>query len=283
MKEKKSLLGVVLSFFCISFYLSTSAQSNLNGRSVALSSCTVNLEDEWSNFQNPAGASSLKDVIFGIGYKNNYFVNELNFQSLISAIPIKNSGVVSLGFSQYGYSLFKQQDFNLGWSRSYANKISGGIAFHYSHIEQGENYGAASIFKVTVGIQVKISSALQLGVVIDNPLRPQILSYNNERSSSGFFMGLKYNFSPKLVSYLQSEKISQRLTCIRIGIEYSPLPNFFIRGGIASNPRTESFGFGFVWRQLHIDIASTYHPILGFSPTISMGYHFTKSERDVEK
>ena len=45
-----------------------------------------------------------------------------------------------------------------------------------------------------------------------------------------------------------------------------------LRVGMNSNPSRISFGVGFLVNQLQLNIASTYHDVLGFSPALGFRY-----------
>ena len=278
MKKGHSLFRVILYLFCFCLQKSALAQIEVSVRSVALSSCSVNLQDEWSLFQNPAGTAFLKNFSAGVSYKNNYLTKELSHQSFVANLPTKNRGVSSVGYSQFGYELYRQQDLLAGWSRLFSDKVSAGLAIHYARIHLGEELGNSTLLKCRIGVQIKLTSSMQLGVVIDNPLRPKNNRIGEGRSAAGFYAGMKYQFSQKLASYLQAEQISEQAPSFRLALEYCPIEHFFLRGGLASKPLSESFGFGFVWRQIKVDISSAYHQHLGFSPALSMTYDFNNHE-----
>lgn len=278
MKKGQSIFRLILWLFCFCMQKSAFAQMEVSVRSVALSACTANLQDEWSLFQNPAGTAFLKNYSAGISYKNNYLAKELSHQSFVANFPTKNRGVPSVGYSQFGYELYRQQDLFAGWSRFFSDKISAGLTIHYTRIHLGEVLGNSMVLKSRLGVQIKLTSAMQLGVIIDNPLRPKNGKISEGRSTAGFYAGLKYQFSQKLASYIQAEQISEQAPSFRLALEYSPVEHFFLRGGLASKPLSESFGFGFVWRQIKVDISSAYHQQLGFSPALSMTYNFTSHE-----
>ncbi|TVQ94631.1 MAG: DNA-binding protein, partial [Bacteroidetes bacterium] len=60
----------------------------------------------------------------------------------------------------------------------------------------------------------------------------------------------------------------------RTGIEYRISDPLYIRGGIGTNPTTNAFGFGLELGNLNLDIATSFHHVLGYSPQLSFIYHF---------
>ncbi len=278
MKKNKLVFSLVL--FCgFLSYQKGYAQLNLSGRSSALSGNIVNLDDEFSLMQNPAGTAQLNNCSLGITFENNYLSKVLSRQLIVAVLPTKKYGVPSFGYSQFGYHLYQERDLFFGWSRAFSEKFSMGMNLQYSGIKLGDDLGKSVILKITTGMQIKLTPSLQLGVIVNNPLRPVISSYNKERSAASFFTGLKYQFSKKVITYVQADQYSERNPTLRVAMEYIPIENFFLRGGLLISPFSESFGFGFILHSFKIDLASSYHPQLGFSPTFSMVYNFNNHDK----
>ncbi|MEO8088221.1 MAG: hypothetical protein ABI763_15480, partial [Bacteroidota bacterium] len=85
-----------------------------------------------------------------------------------------------------------------------------------------------------------------------------------------------YRFSEKLSWSIEEEKDIDQNAVFKSGLEYHVVDALYLRGGLATNPTLFSFGFGLKIGNLMLDIASTYHQVLGFSPAISLTYRFAK-------
>src|SRR5690606_10715466 len=59
-----------------------------------------------------------------------------------------------------------------------------------------------------------------------------------------------------------------------LGIAYWIGDVLCLRGGLSINPMQQHAGFGFRWQQFVFDTAATFHPRLGVSPQIALGYAF---------
>ena len=86
--------------------------------------------------------------------------------------------------------------------------------------------------------------------------------------------GGSYKFSEKALLSSELEKNVGLTTIFKAGLEYHIVEQVFLRGGIASNPTLSSFGFGFKLKQWQVDVASSYHQVLGFTPQVSLVYDF---------
>ena len=85
-------------------------------------------------------------------------------------------------------------------------------------------------------------------------------------------LGTVYSFSDRVLVSVEAEKDADYKPVIRGGLEYRPLPGFYLRAGAASNPGLIAFGFGIVMKKLRLDIASSFHSQLGFSPSVGLQY-----------
>ena len=83
--------------------------------------------------------------------------------------------------------------------------------------------------------------------------------------------------SPKYRWAAEIEKDSDRNPIIKGGIEYLLHPSLAIRLGASTNPSLISFGIGYrLSSNFKIDVASSYHQNLGFTPGLSIQYAFDK-------
>ena len=60
---------------------------------------------------------------------------------------------------------------------------------------------------------------------------------------------------------------------LRVGMEYHVIEQLYLRGGISTAPTLASFGFGLKLKKFFIDVASSYHSTLGFSPQVSLSFN----------
>jgi len=91
--------------------------------------------------------------------------------------------------------------------------------------------------------------------------------------------GLAYKASKKAVITLEADQDPDQSIDIKGGVECFIHQSLAIRIGGASNPSLATFGLGFRMENgLTIDVASTYHQILGFSPSFNISYPFGKKK-----
>lgn len=72
----------------------------------------------------------------------------------------------------------------------------------------------------------------------------------------------------------EEEKDVDQQSVFKAGLEYHVVEALYLRGGIATNPSLSSFGFGLKINQFTVDVASSWHQELGFTPQFSLAYTF---------
>ena len=83
-------------------------------------------------------------------------------------------------------------------------------------------------------------------------------------------LGTSYTFSEKVIVAVEVEKDIDYPVRIKSGVEYEAADHFFIRGGVASNPVDLTFGFGYAFKKIKLDLGSAYDRNLGWSPHFSL-------------
>ncbi|MBC7863282.1 MAG: hypothetical protein IAF38_09930, partial [Bacteroidia bacterium] len=125
-----------------------------------------------------------------------------------------------------------------------------------------------------IGFQAKITKQVTFAAHVFNPTRTQMTSYNNEIIPAAIKAGLQYKVSEKVLLMAEAVKTSYQKFQFKGGIEYAPSTQFYVRGGVSNNPIQMSFGAGVAIQGLKIDLSSSWHSVLGFTPQIGMSYQF---------
>ena len=121
-----------------------------------------------------------------------------------------------------------------------------------------------------VGIYAKFTKNWKLGISVFNLGRAKLSDFEDDRFSTIMRLGSSYLFSDKLNLAVELEKDLDYDLRFKTGLEYEVINNFFVRGGVATSPIEVTFGFGYHFKQIHLDLGSAYHQILGWSPHFSI-------------
>ena len=243
-----------------------------------MGNASVCSSDLWSCINNQSGLAYLKNISAGINYGNRFLLKELGSKTFAAAIPVKG-GTFGISLHNYGYTLYKENKYALAFAKKLGENFSAGIQIDYLNTYIGENYGSKKMLTAEIGFIIRPSKCLSIGAHIYNPNRTKISAYANERIPTILKLGANYKFSEKVTVAFQADKNIYQDLQFRMGFEYSPAKDFFIRAGIGTDPAQSSFGFGFIVKAFSIDIASSWHPVLGFTPVTSLTYKFSNSEK----
>ena len=159
----------------------------------------------------------------------------------------------------------------------FSERITGGVQINYHNTRIGNNYGSASVLSSEMGLQAKLTSKLELGLHLFNPTQAKLNDFNDERIPTIMRLGMAYTFSNKVFITLEAEKDIDFPANFKAGIEYKANEKIYLRGGIGASPTAATFGVGVYHKGLKLDLASSYHQILGFIPEVSLTYVFEKN------
>lgn len=265
-----TLTGVLASLLC----WSQVGNPHLGARAAALSNAVVSQQDVWSVHHNQAGMAFLEDPEVGISYESRFALRELATKGLVAALPTK-FGTFGLNVSQFGYSQYNETKLGVGYARKLAEHVSAGVQLNYLMVSFAEGpYGNRGVLNAELGLQAELTEELTLGAHIFNPTNAKIADYDDERLPVIVRIGADYRFSEKFFTSVEVQKDIDREAQFRVGLEYQVAEIFFLRGGIGTEPFQSSFGFGMLYKDLKLDIATAYHNVLGYSPQASLGYAF---------
>ncbi|MBL4862593.1 MAG: hypothetical protein JKY09_06205 [Crocinitomicaceae bacterium] len=238
-------------------------------RSMSLANASVCLSDVWAYHNNPGALGEIESLSVGVSYENRFLLKELQSQGLAVAVPLK-VGVISVGGHLYGYDQFRSYKGGLGYSLKLAEKLYAGVQMNYQGVRLSGNYGAKNSVTAEAGVYSKLSEQWKLGVAVFNVGRSQLSDYEDDRFSTMMRIGSSYRFSKKVELSVEIEKDLEYALRLKSGVEYQVVDHFFIRGGVATAPVELTFGFGYHFDRIHLDLGSAYHQILGWSPHFSL-------------
>lgn len=243
----------------------------MGARSISMANASVTLNDAWAFHHNPGALGEVKNVSIGLAYQNRFLLRELQSQGFVYAQPLKY-GVLSIGGQFYGYKQYRTQRIGAGYSLKLAEKFYAGVQLNYQGIQLADYYGNRSTVTAEFGLQAHITEKWKFGASVFNLGRAKLSDFQNDRFSTLIRLGTSYSFSKKVIVAAEAEKDLESKVNFKGGIEYQPVDNFFIRAGAASAPIEFTFGFGYRWKVIQLDIGSAYQQLLGWSPCFSISY-----------
>ena len=145
---------------------------------------------------------------------------------------------------------------------------------NYQNIHFSSNYGSRSSVTAEAGIYVKLTNEWKIGVSVFNLGRTKLNSFENERFTTLMRLGSVYQLSKNVLFALEAEKNMNYQLRLKGAVEYKLIKNFFLRGGVLTQPIDFTFGFGYKLKAIQIDLGSAFHQLIGWSPHFSLTYSF---------
>lgn len=269
-------MRIRFALFCIFFVIVSLHASQfvypVGARSGALGGTSATYTDVWSAFNNQAGLAFVKKFTAGTNYENRFLLPELSLKSVALALPFKGTTTFGLSASSFGYHLYSENKYGLAIAKSFGDKISAGVQIDYLKTQIAEGYSNKGVMTVEMGIMFMPVKDLVVAAHVFNPVRVKLNDYNEERVPTIMKIGASYFFSEKVLLVAEVSKNTDEEPQFKAGLEYGILKALYLRGGMGTNPSIISFGAGLNLKQIKIDISSSYHQVLGYTPQIAIVY-----------
>lgn len=250
----------------------------MGARSNSMGNATVAVSDAWSFHHNPGALAEVEQMSIGVCYENRFLLKELQSQGLVYVQPLKKMGVISVGAQTYGFELYRTNRIGAGYSLKLSERFFAGVQLNYQGIRLSENYGTKNTMTAELGILGKITDNWRVGMSVFNLGRSKLADYEDDRFTTLMRLGTSYTFSDKLVVAAEAEKNIDFPTRFKAGLDYQAVQNLYFRAGFATQPVEISFGFGYKFGVIQLDLGSAYHQQLGWSPHFSLTYQAKRKE-----
>ena len=240
-------------------------------RGLATANANLNYQDIYSLFSNQAGLAQVRKLSVLVYSHNRFLLTELNTVAIGVAAPL-SSGTVGLVIQHYGFSAYNEQKIGLAYSRILLDKVSIGAQFDVLTARIKE-YGNSAAVTFEVGLQYAISEQLLAGFHLFNPVHAKLAA---EALPMIAQFGLTYTPSDYLVLSAAMEQTSTASYTVKAGLEYLLLKRFFVRTGVQTNPALFSLGVGYQLPKFTLNMAMSYHTVLGISPAFGITMNSNK-------
>ena len=240
-------------------------------RSNSMANASVCNTDVWAYHHNPGALGEVKTFSAGLSYTNRFLLKDFQSQALALAIPMK-VGVLSVGAQLYGHDQFRSQRAGIGYGLKLAEKFYAGVQLNYQGIVLNENYGSSHGVTAEVGLQALLTEKWRIGVSMFNVTRSKLSNYQDDRLTTVMRLGTNYLLSKKVLLAAEVNKDVEQVPRFSGGVEYQAVENLFIRAGAGSGPTEFTFGLGYKYKSVQLDLGSAYHQVLGWSPHFSITY-----------
>ncbi len=273
---KTTLIQFIIIFLGCFVGLHCTAQNTTEiagARHGALSNTGMADSGVWQNLLNPAGIL-VEDSGFqaGAAYTNRFTLNELSSRDLVGSVRV---GKGRLGFvvHSFGYEAFRQNQISAGYAMKLSDNLRAGIQLNYFNVAIAEGFGNYSALTGNIGFQYDFNERITVGLTVKNPNRSSLSTEVVQQYVQSIISGgVRFAVAENMKVLADISKDIEADPNFSTGLEYTPLEQWHIRGGISTQDRGLSFGFGYESKKWSLDLASLYHQVLGFSPMVSFTY-----------
>lgn len=259
MKPSFLILAIVLLAWNYSF-----PQSRPGARQVALAHSNISFDnDAFTLFNNTSGLSLISNREIGFYFSPAPFgVKELSNAFGVYCEPTK-FGSIGAGFSTYGFELYRETSFTIGFAKKISNNFSAGGSISYRNIAI-KNYGNSGAIMLNAGAMFRINNEIGFGAAIQN-LTQSSIGNESDMLPTIISAGFHLRFAEDLLFSAAVEKETRFKPSLRFGTEYTPIEYFSLRIGAANEPNTFSMGIGIHYNYFHFDYARSTNADLGNS------------------
>jgi len=222
----------------------------------------------WSSFRNQALLTSFSSLSAGISYESRFNIGELSTRTAAVIIP---AGRSSLGiiYSHFGFPHFRRTTCAMACGLKLSDIISAGIQIDYFLEKTSGEYSNTHSLTFEGGLVIIPAENITVGIQIFNPV-PSSLRKTFLPSAIRTGAGIKLN--KNLFAGFEAELSSETRLLLRTGFEYEVAAKFMLRGGFCSENSSFTFGSGYHFRSVDLDMGFATHERLGITTSVSMMY-----------
>ncbi|MCY7290737.1 MAG: hypothetical protein LH615_00995 [Ferruginibacter sp.] len=277
---RKLLIVTALSFLGIFIHCMATAQSLRSSVSmpyIGAGAYSTKQTDPFSFTVNQAALAQVKNAGVGVYGERRFLLADNSVYAIATAIPTK-MGNFGVQVNYAGFQNFNEHKAGLAYGRSLGKKIDIGVQFNYYGYKIPA-YSNASTINFEGGAIIHLSEKLNAGIHIYNPVGGNLGKASNEKIASVYKFGLGYDASENF--FVSTEIVKEEDQPINVigSFQYRFKKQFFARAGFRSDNSTGFAGAGFLFNNIRIDVAASYHPQLGISPGLLLMYNFKGEEK----
>lgn len=270
MNMKTFFLLLILPGIAINAAFTQSLRYTLAQPYISLSAYSQQQNDPVSFTGNQAALAQSKNAGIGVYGERRFMLNETSVYTLAASLPTR-LGNFGVQLNYAGFKNFNENKFGLAYARKLGKLIDVGVQFNY-YGYRIPSYGNASAINFEIGAMLHLTDKLNAGIHVYNPVGGKLA--DEEKIASAYKVGLGYDASERF--FISSEVIKEEDKAVNViaGLQYRFAKQFFAKAGFISESTTAYAGAGLAWKNLRLDISSSYHPQLGFSPGILLIMNF---------
>jgi hypothetical protein len=223
-------------------------------------------------------------ALLAVQEKNRLFANYYNRYS-VSDLATVSGGFhfhndilpAGLDITSFGYDGYRESLFRLSFGKYLAERFSLGVSVQYALLQSELYQESTGRVSADVGLTYRPVDNLLVGLSVLHLPSAHIGDKNiDNRHIAPYSMHLGVNCSildnmliAGSMGYNEEDGVTGAF-----GVEYTAFEDFSIRAGLHSAPFSPSLGVGYKIYSIQADVGMVYHPVLGVSMGMGIGYSF---------
>jgi hypothetical protein len=220
--------------------------------------------DVFSFTGNQAKLSSLQTPGAGIYAERKFLLRELNFYSLVLAVPMASGGF-GLQADYFGFADYNESKLGIAYGKKLGKLIDIGVQFNYYMVHIA-SYGNAATINFETGIILHPAEHINIGLHVYNPVGGKLGKNTGEKLASIYKAGIGYDASEQVCLSIEIIKEEDKPVDVQADLQYVFAKRFFARMGMATASASPYAGGGWSWKNFRMHISVSYHSRLGFTP-----------------
>ena len=273
----KSILLSLLLTLNVSLLFGQSLRYFLAQPYISLSAYSSKQNDPLSFTGNQAALAQAKSAGVGVFGERRFLLVETSVYTLGASLPTR-LGNFGIQINYAGFKNFNENKIGLAYARKLGKLVDVGVQFNY-YSYRIPSYGNASAINFEIGAMFHLTDRLNAGLHVYNPVAGKLGKNREEKLASAYKFGLGYDASDKFFISTEIIKEEDKAVNVIAGLQYQFAKQFFIKAGFISESTTAYAGAGIAWKNVRLDISSSYHPRLGFSPGLLLIMNFKQKEK----
>ncbi|MCU0455609.1 MAG: hypothetical protein MUE74_04830 [Bacteroidales bacterium] len=220
----------------------------------------------WPSFRNPSLLAFNSSLSAGFNYENRFNIGQLGTRTAALTIP---SGKASLGalYSHFGYSGFSRSMTALACGLKFGEKMSAGIQLDYFLEKTSGEYENHHSITFEAGLFFKPADNVSAAIHLFNPLPD---SWRRSAMPAAIRAGAGIGLSRVLFAGAEAEMSTGGILIFRTGFEYEVKERLWLRAGFSSEGTSFTFGLGYLFKSVKIDLGFASHEKLGITSSASI-------------
>lgn len=199
-----------------------------------------------------------------------YGISDWQAAHFQGVVGIGKFGGAGIGIEHSATDIYNEQRFRLSYGRRLAEAFYLGGSADVLRVSAQE-YGSQTLATFGVALLARALPKLWIGAKIQNPFQQKI---GEDLVPTVLRIGASWQPSDMLLMTIETEKDLERRAMVKAGMEYRPTSILVVRAGMRSNRQARlGFGAGLILKNnIAIDLASEWHPSLGFTPSAMVSW-----------